>query len=48
MYAEDEDHLKELIITLIDRDTLTSDEYETIYHSIALKSSSMIFEEPPI
>ncbi|CAD8099551.1 unnamed protein product [Paramecium sonneborni] len=48
LYASNEDDLKELVINLIDRNSLTSEEYYKIYHLLACRQSHDILDEPHI
>ncbi|KAM3147345.1 hypothetical protein pb186bvf_000596 [Paramecium bursaria] len=48
LYSMDDEQIKELIAELIDRDKLNSQEYEQIFHQIAIKDHNEIFQEPQI
>ncbi|CAD8110955.1 unnamed protein product [Paramecium sonneborni] len=48
LYNSNEDDLKELVVNLIDRNTLTSEEYYKIYHQLACRQSHDILDEPHI
>lgn len=48
MYAKNEDQLMELVVVLLDRERLSSREYELIYHNLAVKHKSEVSDEPKI
>ncbi|CAD8072068.1 unnamed protein product [Paramecium primaurelia] len=48
LYNTNEEDLKEAIVNLIDRNTLTSEEYYKIYHQLACRQSHAISDEPHI